>query len=107
VELVNLIADVKGMTALASGLMLGLAGIGAAIGMGLMGGKFLEGAARQPELMPMLRGQMFLLVGLIDAIPIIAVGIAMYFVFVDPFAAAVTAEAAKGAADAAGAAMGH
>ncbi len=77
---------VVGMTAIASALMLGLAGIGAAIGMGLMGGKFLEGAARQPELVPMLQGKMFLLVGLIDAIPIIGVGIAMYFIFVNPFA---------------------
>lgn len=76
---------VVGMTAIASALMLGLAGIGAAIGMGLMGGKFLEGAARQPELVPMLQGKMFLLVGLIDAIPIIGVGIAMYFIFVKPF----------------------
>jgi hypothetical protein len=32
---------------------------------------------------------MFLLVGLIDAIPIIGVGIAMYLTFVDPFAAKV------------------
>lgn len=77
---------VTGMVAIASALMLGLGGIGAAIGMGLMGGKFLEGAARQPELVPMLRGNMFLLVGLIDAIPIIAVGIAMMFIFANPFA---------------------
>lgn len=80
------VSFVVGMTAIASALILGLAGIGAAIGMGLMGGKFLEGAARQPELVPMLQGKMFLLVGLIDAIPIIAVGIAMYFIFVNPFA---------------------
>jgi len=94
-DLVQHIASVEGMTAIAAGLILGLAGIGAAIGMGLMGGKFLEGAARQPELVPMLRNSMFLLVGLIDAIPIIGVGIAMYFVFVDPFAGKVLAEAAK------------
>ena len=61
------LASVEGMTAIAAGLILGLAGIGAAIGMGLMGGKFLEGASRQPELIPMLQGKMFLLVGLIDA----------------------------------------
>lgn len=79
------VSFVVGMTAIASALILGLAGIGAAIGMGLMGGKFLEGAARQPELVPMLQGKMFLLVGLIDAIPIIGVGIAMYFIFVKPF----------------------
>jgi F-type H+-transporting ATPase subunit c len=82
---ISALASVEGLTALAAGLMLGLGGIGAAIGMGLMGGKFLEGASRQPELVPMLQGKMFLLVGLIDAIPIIGVGIALYLIFVDPF----------------------
>ena len=85
------LSSVEGLTALAAALMLGLGGIGAAIGMGLMGGKFLEGASRQPELVPMLQGKMFLLVGLIDAIPIIGVGIAMYLTFVDPFSAKVVA----------------
>ena len=88
------LANVEGLTAVAAALMLGLGGIGAAIGMGLMGGKFLEGSSRQPELVPMLQGKMFLLVGLIDAIPIIGVGIAMYLTFVDPFAAKVVAAAA-------------
>ena len=40
---------------IASGLMIGLGAVGAAIGVGVLGGKFLEGAARQPELIPMLR----------------------------------------------------
>jgi F-type H+-transporting ATPase subunit c len=91
---ISALATVEGMTALAAGLMLGLGGIGAAIGMGLMGGKFLESSARQPELVPMLQGKMFLLVGLIDAIPIIGVGIAMYLIFVDPFSANVLSQAA-------------
>ena len=92
------LASVEGMTAIAAGLIFGLAGIGAAIGMGLMGGKFLEGASRQPELVPMLQGKMFLLVGLIDAIPIIGVGIALYIIFVDPFSGHVLAQAAGAAA---------
>jgi F-type H+-transporting ATPase subunit c len=92
------LATVEGYTAIAAGLMLGLGGIGAAIGMGLMGGKFLEGASRQPELVPMLQGKMFLLVGLIDAIPIIGVGIALYIIFVDPFSGHVLAQAAGAAA---------
>ena len=95
---ISALATVEGYTAIAAGLMLGLGGIGAAIGMGLMGGKFLEGAARQPELAPMLQGKMFLLVGLIDAIPIIGVGIAMYFTFVDPFSGKVIAQAASAVA---------
>jgi F-type H+-transporting ATPase subunit c len=47
----------------------------------------------------MLQGKMFLLVGLIDAIPIIGVGIALYLIFVDPFGEIVrTAARAVGAA---------
>jgi F-type H+-transporting ATPase subunit c len=72
------------MTLLAVGLLIGLGGLGVAIGMGLLGGRFLEGAARQPELAPMLRTQMFLVVGLLDAIAIIGLGIALYFTFVTP-----------------------
>mgnify|MGYP003573535333 CR=1 FL=1 len=40
---------------IAAGLMLGLGALGAAVGIGVLGGRFLEGAARQPELIPMLR----------------------------------------------------
>jgi hypothetical protein len=44
-----------GMTAVAVGIILGMGALGTAIGFGLLGGKFLEGAARQPEMVPMLR----------------------------------------------------
>jgi len=67
---------------IAAAIMLGLGALGAAVGMGLLGGRLLEGTARQPELGPMLQGKMFLLAGLIDAVPIIGVGIAMYSIFV-------------------------
>jgi len=60
---------------------MGLGAIGAAIGIGILGGSFLEGAARQPELIPLLRTQFFIVMGLIDAIPMIAVGLAMYIMF--------------------------
>lgn len=69
------------MLFIAAGLMMGLAAIGGAIGIGILGGKFLEGAARQPELMPMLRTQFFIVMGLVDAIPMISVGIALYVIF--------------------------
>lgn len=62
-------------------LMMGLAAVGAALGVGTLGGRFLEGAARQPELIPMLRTQFFVVVGLTDAVPMIAVGIGMYVLF--------------------------
>jgi F-type H+-transporting ATPase subunit c len=66
---------------LAGALVIGLGAIGAAIGVALLGGKFLEGAARQPELLPMLRTQFFVVMGLVDAVPMIGVGIGMYILF--------------------------
>ena len=73
--------DSMSMLFVAAGIMMGLAAIGGAVGIGLLGGKFLEGAARQPELMPMLRTQFFIVMGLVDAIPMICVGIALFIIF--------------------------
>ena len=66
---------------IAAAMMMGLAAIGASIGIGILGGKFLEGAARQPDLIPVLRTQFFIVMGLVDAVPMIAVGLAMYVLF--------------------------
>jgi F-type H+-transporting ATPase subunit c len=66
---------------IAGALMMGMASIGAALGIGLLGGRFLEGAARQPELVPLLRTQFFVVMGLVDAVPMIAVGLTMYILF--------------------------
>ena len=73
------------LVAIACGLIIGLGALGACIGIGLMGGKYIEGAARQPELMDKLQTKMFLLAGLIDAAFLIGVGIAMMFAFANPF----------------------
>lgn len=86
---------VVGMTAVAVGLLIGFGAMGTAIGFGLLGGKFLEGIARQPEMAPMLTGRMFLIAGLLDAVAMIGVGIALFFTFANPFVAAV--QAATGA----------
>jgi len=66
---------------IAGALMMGLGAVGAAVGIGVLGGKFLEGAARQPELIPLLRTQFFIVMGLVDAIPMIGVGLGMYVLF--------------------------
>ena len=66
---------------LAGALIMGLGAIGAAVGVGILGSKFLEGAARQPELIPMLRTQFFIMMGLVDAVPMIGVGIGFYILF--------------------------
>ena len=66
---------------LAAGILMGLAAIGAGVGVGVLGSKFIEAAARQPELIPMLRGQFFLMMGLTDAVPMIGIGLGMYMLF--------------------------
>ncbi len=81
-----IMAHVQGMTAIAVALLIGLGALGTAIGFGLLGGKFLEGAARQPEMVPMLQVKMFIVAGLLDAVTMIGVGIALYFTFANPFA---------------------
>lgn len=77
--------NVVGLVALACGLIVGLGALGAAMGIGLMGGKFLESSARQPELMNDLQAKMFVLAGLIDAAFLIGVAIALLFAFASPF----------------------
>ena len=71
----------QGLIYIAAALMIGLGALGTAIGFGSLGGKLLEGSARQPEMAPMLQGKMFLIAGLLDAVPMIGVGMAMYLIF--------------------------
>ncbi|MFC4526123.1 F0F1 ATP synthase subunit C [Dyella halodurans] len=80
----ELIAHVQGLTAIAIGIIIGLGALGACLGIAIMGSKFLESAARQPELVPLLQGRMFLLAGLIDAAFIIGLAVALLFAFSNP-----------------------
>jgi len=59
--------------ALGTALAVGLASIGAGIGDGLVTGRTVEAIARQPEMRGNLMTMMFISVGLIEALPIIAV----------------------------------
>lgn len=81
----ELIAQVQGMTAIAVSILIGMGALGTAIGFGLLGGKFLEGSARQPEMIPKLQVKMFIVAGLLDAVTMIGVGIALLFTFANPF----------------------
>lgn len=89
-EIASLIANVQGYTAVAAALLIGLASLGTAIGFGVLGGKFLEGVARQPELTPMLMMRMFLMAGLVDAFAVISIVMGLYLFFAsNPFLSAV------------------
>lgn len=95
-QLVNLIANIEGLTAVAAALLIGLAALGTAIGFGILGGKFLEGVARQPELTSMLMGRMFLVAALVDAFAAISIAMGLYLFFAqNPFLTSALAQAAK------------
>ena len=66
--------------------MIGLGALGACVGVGIMCSRFLEAAARQPELTDSLQAKVFLLLGLIDASFIIGVGLALWFATGNPAA---------------------
>ena len=80
------IANIQGMSAIAAALFLGLSALGTAIGFGVLGGKFLEGIARQPELKGMLMTNLFIMVGLVDAFAVIGVVLSLMLFFANnPF----------------------
>ena len=83
-ETLQALAQIQSFTAIGIGLIIGLGALGACVGVAIMCSSFLEGAARQPELMPQLQAKVFLLLGLIDASFIIGVGLAMLFAFGNP-----------------------
>ena len=69
---------------IASAIMIATGAFSTAIAFALLGGKFLEGAARQPEMVPMLQTKMFIVAALIDAISMIGLAIALILLFANP-----------------------
>ncbi|AAO91430.1 F0F1 ATP synthase subunit C [Coxiella burnetii] len=95
-NIAQLIASVQGLSAIAAGLFIGLAAMGTAIGFGMLGGKFLEGVARQPELSTMLMIRMFLMAGLVDAFAAISLVMGLILIFArNPFLNAVVEAATR------------
>ena len=78
-------AQIEVATAIAIGLIVGLGVIGACFGITMIGCKYIDASARQPELMNSLQTKMFILAGLIDAAFLIGVAIALLFAFANPF----------------------
>lgn len=85
------IALISAYTAIGVGIILAAAGLGSALGWGLICSKYIEGIARQPEMRPQLLGQMLFTGGLMEAFPMIVLGISMWFIFANPFLGAAQA----------------
>ena len=58
-EKLQMMALIQAYTGVGIGLIIGLGALGACVGVGIMCSRFLEGAARQPELMPQLQAKVF------------------------------------------------
>lgn len=87
----DMIATIYAYTAVGVGVILAAAGLGSAIGWGLICAKTLEGIARQPEMKPALMVNMFIFAGLMESFPFIILAFAMWFLFANPFVGAMQA----------------
>ena len=95
-ELASLVAEIQGITIVVAAALIALAALGTAFSFGMLGGKFLESIARQPELAPMLTMRMFMMAGLIDAFAAISVATGLLLVFgQNPFLTAILRVAEK------------
>ncbi|WP_370517611.1 F0F1 ATP synthase subunit C [Spiribacter sp. 2438] len=83
-------AQVQSFTAITIGLIFAFAAVGTAIGFAVLGGKFLESVARQPEVAGVLQVRMFIVAGLLDALSIIGVAFAAILMFANPLLGALT-----------------
>jgi F-type H+-transporting ATPase subunit c len=68
--------EVGAGVAIAIGIIMGLAALGASLGVSKVTSQTIEGIARQPEARGALQTTMFISVGLVEALPIIATVVA-------------------------------
>jgi F-type H+-transporting ATPase subunit c len=85
IQAITLVAGLQNTTTWAVVLLISVGAFSTAIGFALLGSKFLESSARQPEMMPQLQVKMFIIAGLLDTVTMIGVGIALYLIFANPF----------------------
>lgn len=84
-QVAQLVAQLQNTTILAVAFIIGIGALSTAFGFAILGGKFLDGAARQPEMIPQLQVKLFIIAGLLDAVTMIGVAVALLFTFANPF----------------------
>jgi F-type H+-transporting ATPase subunit c len=67
---------------LGAGLAMGLGAVGPGVGLGIMIGKALEAITRQPEVSGELRTNMFIGIGVTEAVALYAFVVALILIFV-------------------------
>jgi F-type H+-transporting ATPase subunit c len=74
--------DAEAAKLLGAGLAMGLGAVGPGVGLGIMIGKALESIARQPEVSGDVRTNMFIGIGVTEAVALYALVIAVLLIFV-------------------------
>jgi F-type H+-transporting ATPase subunit c len=74
--------DAAAAKLLGAGLSMGLGAIGPGVGLGILIGKALEAIARQPEVSGDVRTNMFIGIGVTEAVALYAFVVALILVFV-------------------------
>ena len=87
IQVAQIVADLQHMTMISVVVLMSVGALGTAFGFAFLGSKFLDGAARQPEIIPQLQVKLFIIAGLLDAVSMIGVGVALLFTFANPFMA--------------------
>ena len=77
--------ETSGLIYIAGALMMGLGALGAAIGIGNLGGKYMEGIARQPEAEGKIRGTLLLSFAFMESLTIYGLVVALVLLFANPF----------------------
>lgn len=90
IQAAQLVAGLQTTTIFAVVILICSGALGTAFGFAILGGKFLEGAARQPEMIQQLQVRLFIIAGLLDAISMIGVGVALFLIFANPFLPVLT-----------------
>ncbi len=85
----EMLSTIYSFTAVGVSIIVAAAGLGSAIGWGLICAKTLEGISRQPEMRPVLMANMFIFAGLMESFPFIILAFAMWFLFANPFVGAL------------------
>jgi len=91
IQVAQMIAAMQVSTMYAVVTLISVGAIVTGIAFAYLGSRFLESCARQPEIMSELQVQLFILAGLIDAVTMIGVAVALLFTFANPFVSALSA----------------
>lgn len=88
------IAMIQSYTVIAVTAIICVSAFATAFGFAYLGGKFLESVARQPEMAPMLTTRLFIIAALLDGLPMMGVGVSLWFASTNPFLVVLATAAA-------------